>query len=182
MLLADGRIVADSSPADLLAGGWYFATETARGSSAATAASSPPRRRSRPSTRRGVARMSWPLASFAILALALAAVSPGMSARARALARSRPSPRSPRSRRSGGSRSPPLPNVKPTTDIVLIAGLHAWRRARLRGRRGRCDRLEHRLRRRVRGRRGRCSRGGSSGWPARRSAPRPADPARADGA
>ena len=30
VLLADGRIVADSSPAELLAGGWYFATETAR--------------------------------------------------------------------------------------------------------------------------------------------------------
>ena len=30
VLLADGRVLADSSPADLLAGGWYFATETAR--------------------------------------------------------------------------------------------------------------------------------------------------------
>ncbi len=30
ILLADGRVVADSSPADLLSGGWYFATETAR--------------------------------------------------------------------------------------------------------------------------------------------------------
>ena len=30
ILLADGRLVADSSPADLLSGGWYFATETAR--------------------------------------------------------------------------------------------------------------------------------------------------------
>ena len=30
VLLADGRVLADSSPADLLSGGWYFATETAR--------------------------------------------------------------------------------------------------------------------------------------------------------
>ncbi len=30
ILLADGRVIADSSPADLLSGGWYFATETAR--------------------------------------------------------------------------------------------------------------------------------------------------------
>ena len=30
VLLADGRIVADASPAELLSGGWYFATETAR--------------------------------------------------------------------------------------------------------------------------------------------------------
>jgi energy-coupling factor transport system ATP-binding protein len=30
VLLADGRVVADGSPAELLAGGWYFATETAR--------------------------------------------------------------------------------------------------------------------------------------------------------
>ena len=30
LILADGRVLADSSPADLLAGGWYFATETAR--------------------------------------------------------------------------------------------------------------------------------------------------------
>jgi energy-coupling factor transport system ATP-binding protein len=30
ILLADGRIVADSTAAELLSGGWYFATETAR--------------------------------------------------------------------------------------------------------------------------------------------------------
>ena len=30
ILLADGRVIADGSAADLLAGGWYFATETAR--------------------------------------------------------------------------------------------------------------------------------------------------------
>jgi energy-coupling factor transport system ATP-binding protein len=30
VLLADGRVVADASPAELLSGGWYFATETAR--------------------------------------------------------------------------------------------------------------------------------------------------------
>jgi energy-coupling factor transport system ATP-binding protein len=30
VLLADGRVIADGAPAELLAGGWYFATETAR--------------------------------------------------------------------------------------------------------------------------------------------------------
>jgi energy-coupling factor transporter ATP-binding protein EcfA2 len=30
ILLADGRVIADGSAAELLAGGWYFATETAR--------------------------------------------------------------------------------------------------------------------------------------------------------
>jgi energy-coupling factor transport system ATP-binding protein len=30
VLLADGRVIADGSTAELLAGGWYFATETAR--------------------------------------------------------------------------------------------------------------------------------------------------------
>jgi energy-coupling factor transport system ATP-binding protein len=30
ILLADGRVIADGPAADLLAGGWYFATETAR--------------------------------------------------------------------------------------------------------------------------------------------------------
>jgi energy-coupling factor transporter ATP-binding protein EcfA2 len=30
VLLADGRVIADASAAELLAGGWYFATETAR--------------------------------------------------------------------------------------------------------------------------------------------------------
>ena len=30
VLLADGRVVADAAPAELLSGGWYFATETAR--------------------------------------------------------------------------------------------------------------------------------------------------------
>jgi energy-coupling factor transport system ATP-binding protein len=30
ILLADGRVIADGAASDLLAGGWYFATETAR--------------------------------------------------------------------------------------------------------------------------------------------------------
>jgi energy-coupling factor transport system ATP-binding protein len=30
VLLADGAVIADGSPAELLSGGWYFATETAR--------------------------------------------------------------------------------------------------------------------------------------------------------
>ena len=30
VLLADGRVIADSTTRELLAGGWYFATETAR--------------------------------------------------------------------------------------------------------------------------------------------------------
>jgi energy-coupling factor transport system ATP-binding protein len=30
LLLADGRVIADGSTAELLSGGWYFATETAR--------------------------------------------------------------------------------------------------------------------------------------------------------
>jgi energy-coupling factor transport system ATP-binding protein len=30
ILLADGRVIADGPAAELLAGGWYFATETAR--------------------------------------------------------------------------------------------------------------------------------------------------------
>ena len=30
VLLARGRVIADGSPAEVLGGGWYFATETAR--------------------------------------------------------------------------------------------------------------------------------------------------------
>ncbi len=30
ILLADGRVIADGPASELLAGGWYFATETAR--------------------------------------------------------------------------------------------------------------------------------------------------------
>jgi energy-coupling factor transport system ATP-binding protein len=30
ILLADGRVIADGAASELLAGGWYFATETAR--------------------------------------------------------------------------------------------------------------------------------------------------------
>jgi energy-coupling factor transporter ATP-binding protein EcfA2 len=30
VLLADGRVIADGTPAEILSGGWYFATETAR--------------------------------------------------------------------------------------------------------------------------------------------------------
>jgi energy-coupling factor transporter ATP-binding protein EcfA2 len=41
VLLADGRIIADGPAAELLAGGWYFATETARILAGAGAALSP---------------------------------------------------------------------------------------------------------------------------------------------
>ena len=30
VLLADGRVIADGTPSELLSGGWYFSTETAR--------------------------------------------------------------------------------------------------------------------------------------------------------
>jgi energy-coupling factor transport system ATP-binding protein len=30
ILMADGRVIADAPPAEILSGGWYFATETAR--------------------------------------------------------------------------------------------------------------------------------------------------------
>jgi energy-coupling factor transport system ATP-binding protein len=30
VLLADGRVIADGPAAEVLSGGWYFATETAR--------------------------------------------------------------------------------------------------------------------------------------------------------
>ena len=81
--------------------------------------------------------MTWQLATFTLLgARARASASPGTSARTR--------------RRSvlalvatlaalaalGRIAFAPLPNVKPTTDIVLHRRLRARRRARLRGRRG----------------------------------------------
>ena len=90
--------------------------------------------------------MSWQLASFAVLALALAA---GFAWYERA----RPSAKLlalvatlAALAALGRVAFAPLPSVKPTTDIVLLVGLRARRRARLRRRRGRRAGLERLLR------------------------------------
>ena len=67
--------------------------------------------------------MSWVVASFLLLgARARGRLRAGTSAATRARACSRSSRRSPRWRRSAASRSRRCPNVKPTTDIVLLTG------------------------------------------------------------
>ena len=90
VLMADGRVIADGPVEEILAGGWYFATETARildGAGGALCPSRGPRccaRRGRPprywratvgATRRRPRRygeaMSWQLASFGLVLAAL---------------------------------------------------------------------------------------------------------------
>ena len=70
--------------------------------------------------------MSWQLAAVVLLALALAAASPGTSARGPPRGWSRSWPRSAALAAVGRIAFAPLPNVKPTTDIVLVSGLRAW--------------------------------------------------------
>jgi hypothetical protein len=93
-------------PPELLSGGWYFATETAR--ILGGHARHPDARRRRCGSvppRLDSAPMSWPLASFGILALALVGGFAWYERSRPPRGRSRSSRRSPRSRRSGGSPS-----------------------------------------------------------------------------
>ena len=136
VLLGEGTVIADGSPAEILAGGTYFATETARilgGAGGAlvseqgvalvtgsTGSAGSDRRIDR--AEGGGEGMSWQLGAFAILTVALAGgfawyerVHPdarivalvGTLAAFAAL---------------GRIAFAAFPNVKPTTDIVLISG------------------------------------------------------------
>ena len=121
MLLGDGRPVADAPTAEVLGGGWYFATQTARVLGGGALLARGRRRaaarargggrdelgrspRSRCSRSRSPPGFAWyerahPTARVLALVATLAALA--------AL---------------GRIAFAPLPNVKPTTDIVLIAG------------------------------------------------------------
>ena len=110
----------------MLAGGCYFATETARilgGAGGALLAAEQGGRADRRAAADRGDRVSWQVGSFALLALALGAgfawyERSAADARIIAMVGHAGRPR----RARAGSPSPPLPNVKPTTDIVLIAG------------------------------------------------------------
>ena len=144
VLLADGRVIADGPAAELLAGGWYFATETARilggaggvlapeqGAEllAARAARAPPpgswpplRPSSAAAGLRGGRAMSWPLASFTLVGLVLAV---GWLAYERA----RPSARMVAVVATlaavaalGRDAFVALPDVKPITAVTLVVG------------------------------------------------------------
>ena len=143
VLLGDGRPVADAPTAEVLAGGWYFATQTARILGGAALL---PEDGAALLRREVGGRVSWVLASFLVLGLALAAgfawyERSHPSARVLALVATLAALAA-----LGRIAFAPLPNVKPTTDIVLLTGYVARRRARLRGRRGRRARVEPLLR------------------------------------
>ena len=121
VLLADGRPIADGPIAELLSGGWYFATETARIVDGALLPEDGADILRAADDARG-APVSWQLASFAVLAVALAA---GFAWYERA----RPSAKLlalvatlAALAALGRVAFAPLPSVKPTTDIVLLAG------------------------------------------------------------
>ena len=123
VLLADGRVIADGTAAEVLAGGTYFATETARILGGAGGALMPADGVAllRVDRSRG-AGVSWQLAAFAILALGLLAGFAWYERTRPTRASSRWSGRSPRSRALGRIAFAAVPNVKPTTVIVLISG------------------------------------------------------------
>ena len=125
VLLADGRVIADGSAAELLAGGWYFATETARILGGAGGALLPEQGAVllgvRPNPSRG-RRVSWPLASFLLVGVVLAI---GWLA----YERRRPSARMvavvgtlAAVAALGRDAFVALPDVKPITAIALVVG------------------------------------------------------------
>ena len=119
ILLGDGHPVADASPREVLAGGWYFATQVARVLGGAGGALTPEQGAQ---VLRAGGGMTWIAGSFLVLGavivvgfawyerthpstrvLALVATLAAMAALGRVAFAA-------------------LPNVKPTTDIVLISG------------------------------------------------------------
>ena len=123
VLLGGGRVLADGSPAEVLAGGWYFATEVARVLDGADGALTPDAGAEvLRAGRRSGGGMTWELAALLVLGLAIAAGFAWYE-------RSRP----PANVLAvvaalaalaviGRIAFAAFPNVKPTTDIVLIAG------------------------------------------------------------
>ena len=120
VLLGDGRPVADAPTAEVLAGGWYFATQTARilGGAALLPEDGAAllRREAVPTS------MSWVLASFLLLGLALTAgfawyERSHPSAHVLALVATLAALAA-----LGRVAFAPLPSIKPTTDIVLLTG------------------------------------------------------------
>ncbi len=124
VLLADGAVIADGPVAELLATGTYFVTETARVLGGAGGALTPEEgtallTRIEPGRGR---RVSWQLGASAVLVLALAAGFAWYE-------RSRPDARVlalvatlAAFAALGRIAFAALPNVKPTTDIVLLSG------------------------------------------------------------
>ena len=120
VLMGQGEVIADGSAASVLAGGWHFATDVARILDGAGGALTP--EAGAELLAAGARAMTWQLASFAILAFGLAAGFAWYE-------RSRPSARVLALVAAlaalavvGRLAFAAFPNVKPTTDIVLLAG------------------------------------------------------------
>ncbi len=120
ILLGDGRPVADAPTREVLGGGWYFSTQTAR--VLGGGALSPEDGAALLRAPRGGGAVSWVLASMLILGAALAAgfawyERTHPSARVIALVATLAALAA-----LGRIAFAATPNVKPTTDIVLISG------------------------------------------------------------
>ena len=125
ILLADGRVIADGPASELLAGGWYFATETARILGGAGGALLPEEGAEllRAAARPGGGPVSWPLASFLLVGLVLVARLAGLRAHASLGADGRRSWRTLAAVAAlGRDAFVALPDVKPITAMTLVVG------------------------------------------------------------
>ena len=120
VLMGKGTVIADGPPAELLAGGWHFSTEVARALDGAAGALTPDDGLRRP--RAGAGEMSWQAGSVALLALVLLAGF-GWYERRRPPAKVLALVAALAALAVIGRIAfAAIPNVKPSTDIVLFAG------------------------------------------------------------
>ena len=124
VLLADGRVIADGPAREVLAGGWYFATETARVLGGLGGALTPEEGAEllARATRHGGRAVTWAGATFALLFISLAA-GYAWYERAKPTARLAAMVATMAGLAALGRIAfAPVPNVKPTTDIVVLTG------------------------------------------------------------
>ncbi len=119
--MGEGEVIADGPVAEVLSGGWHFATEVARVLGGAGGALTP--EQGAGAAAQGAGVVSWEAASLALLVVrASAEGSPGTSCRGLRLAWSSLVATLAALAVVGRLAFAAIPNVKPTTDIVLFAG------------------------------------------------------------
>ena len=165
VLMGQGEVIADGPPHEVLGGGWHFATDVARATRRRRAAA---RRAARALLARGAGADELAVASFLVLLAVVLGAGFAWYERTRPPARVLALVAALAALAVVGRLAfAPIPNVKPTTDIVLFAGYALGPRARA----SRSARSPRSCRTsssaRARGRPGRWWPGAASAWPAR---------------